>query len=248
MAKHVTHCTWEEVPHLPDGVKAELLDGIPPYQRAARSKGYPSLGAGAIYPLDEDDVVVADFELADHWPRAYGLDVGWNRTAAAWFARDEDTGVTYLYSEHYRGQAEPIIHVEAIKARGSWIPGVIDPAARSRSQKDGSQLLEDYQGMGLDLAPATNAVSAGILEVWQALSYGHLKVFASCNHWREEFRLYRRDEDGKVVKEDDHLMDATRYFYLSGRDLMTTRPSDAVEEELRWPYTRQQGGTGWMSN
>ena len=47
-------------------------------------------------------------------PRAYGLDVGWNKTAAIWGARNPETGVIYLYSEYYRGQAEPQVHVEAI--------------------------------------------------------------------------------------------------------------------------------------
>ena len=65
-----------------------------------------------------------------------GLDVGWNKTAAIWGARNPETGVLYLFAEYYRGQAEPQVHVEAIKQHGPWIPGVIGPAARGRSQRD----------------------------------------------------------------------------------------------------------------
>ena len=79
-----------------------------------------------------------DFAIPDHFPRVYALDVGWNKTAAIWGARDNEAGVIYLYSEHYAGQQEPILHAQAIKARGSWIHGVVDPAARGRSQVDGS--------------------------------------------------------------------------------------------------------------
>ena len=53
--------------------------------------------------------MVDPFELPLHWPRGYGLDVGWNRTAAIGGAHDRDTDVVYLWSEHYRGQAEPSV-------------------------------------------------------------------------------------------------------------------------------------------
>ena len=218
-------CTWDEVPHLDDEAKEELYDSYPPYQRKARTKGIPSLGSGAIYPIDETDIIVKPFEIPKHWPRGYGMDVGWNRTAAIWAARDPETSVIYLYSEHYKGKVEPLIHAEAIKARGEWIVGTIDPAAAGRSQKDGTQLLQVYQDLGLNLEPAVNAVEAGIYSVWQLLSADRLKVFEVCQHWLEEFRLYRRDEDGKIVKENDHLMDATRYLIISGRDLMHTKPA-----------------------
>jgi hypothetical protein len=41
-----------------------------------------------------------------------------------------------------------------------------------------------------------------------------------------EFRKYHRDDkgSGKIVKRDDHLMDATRYLIVSGRSRMTTAP------------------------
>lgn len=224
MSKFVVTATWDDVPHLSAEAKADLLAGIPPHQRDARTKGVPQLGAGAIYPVPESDFVVADFPIPPHFPRAYALDVGWNRTAVVWGARDNETSTVYLYSEHYRGNAEPVIHTQAIKARGLWIPGVIDPAARGRSQVDGEKLVRIYRELGLDLLPSNNAVEAGIYDVWQLLSGGGLKVFKSLSNWLMEFRLYRRDEKGQVVKERDHLMDATRYLILSGRNRMKVQP------------------------
>lgn len=225
-SKFVVMATWDDVPHLDDAVKKELWDSIPPFQRDARSKGVPQLGAGAIYPVPESDIVVPDFSIPDHWPRSYALDVGWNRTAAIWGAKDPETKIVYLYSEHYRGQAEPVIHAHSIKSRGEWIPGVIDPAARGRGQKDGAQLLEQYQDLGLDLTPAVNAVESGLYDVWMRMSGGKLKVFSSLSNWRSEFRLYRRDEKGAIVKKDDHLMDATRYLIVSGLDIAKVKPDD----------------------
>lgn len=219
----IVQCTWDDVPHLDAAAKAKLLARYPAYQRDARSKGIPQLGAGAIYPVPESEILVDPFELPDHWPRAYGLDVGWNRTAALWCAWDGDSDTMYLYSEHYRGQAEPSVHANAIRARGEWIPGVIDPAARGRSQADGRQLLQMYRDLGLELTEADNGVEAGIYSVFERLSAGRIKVFRTLQNWLSEYRLYRRDEKGRIIKVNDHLMDDTRYIAASGRAVATVK-------------------------
>jgi len=187
------------------------MKSIPPHQIEARTRGVPMLGSGAIYPVDEREIVVEAFEIPRYWPRGYGMDVGWNWTAAVWIAMDVDADVAYLYDAYKHAQAEPPIHAASIRARGSWIEGEIDPASRSRTQKDGDQLMELYSEQGLWLRPANSAVEAGILEMWQRLSTGRLKVFSHLQDWFTEFRIYRRDERGKIVKVNDHLMDATRY-------------------------------------
>jgi len=105
-SKFFVQATWDDVPHLDDQAKQALLASIPTYQREARSKGVPQLGSGAIYQIPEADIVVPDFALPDYWPRAYGLDVGWKKTAANWGARDDETGIVYLYSEHYVEQSD----------------------------------------------------------------------------------------------------------------------------------------------
>jgi phage terminase large subunit-like protein len=238
-SKFTVMATWDDVPHLDDAVKKELWESIPPFQRDARSKGVPQLGAGAIYPVPESDIVVDDFPIPEHWAKVYGMDVGWNRTAVVWGAIDRDTDTVYLFSEHYRGQAEPIVHAESIKSRGDWIPGVIDPASRGRSQVDGMQLYEQYLQMGLLLQPAVNAREAGLYAVWQRLSSGKLKVFKSLSSWLSEFRLYRRDEKGAIVKENDHIMDATRYLVMSGIDAASTEPRKQKQNH-------QHDAGGWM--
>ncbi len=224
MSKLVVGATWDDVPHLTAEQKAELWASIPPYQRDARSKGIPQLGSGAIYPVPESDIVCDPFDMPVYWPRGYGMDVGWNRTAVVWGAHDRDTDVVYLWSEHYRGQAEPSIHAAAIRARGEWMQGAIDPASRGRGQKDGEQLMENYIELGLSLSKAENGVEAGLFDVWQRLSTGRLKVFRTLQNWLAEYRLYRRDDKGAVVKTNDHLMDATRYFVVSGLQLCTVAP------------------------
>ncbi len=210
---------WDDVPHLSAEQKARMLAEAEVHLRDARSKGIPSIGSGAIYPVAEDEIVCDDFAIPGHWPKAYGLDVGWNCTAAVFGAIDRDADCLYLYSLHYQGQQEPSTHVAGIRGRGDWIPGVIDPASRGRSQKDGEQLLVNYRELGLNLIPANNSRESGLYEVHQRLATGRLKVFRSLKPWLAEYRIYRRDEKGHVVKEKDHAMDATRYLVVSGIDV-----------------------------
>src|SRR5262249_28450196 len=56
------------------------------HQRKSRTEGVPDLGAGAIFPIAESDIIVKDFPIPEYWPRSYGMDTGWNWTAAVWGA------------------------------------------------------------------------------------------------------------------------------------------------------------------
>lgn len=223
-SRYLVQAGWEHAPHLDEKTKTELLASTPPHLRDARSKGIPVLGSGAIYPVPWEDVSVKPFQIPDYWPRAYALDVGWRRTAALWGAWDPSDWTLYVYAEYYRGQAEPTIHASAIKARGEWIKGVIDPASNGKSQTDGEQLIALYKQNGLAITNADNSVEAGLYECWQGLSVGKIKVFSILGHFEDEYRMYRRDENGKIVKENDHLMDAFRYLVKSGRKVAQVKP------------------------
>jgi hypothetical protein len=227
-SKYRVDAGWDDVPHLDAATKAKLLRETMPYLRDARSKGIPSLGAGAIYPVPESEIIVDPFPIPRHWPKCYGLDVGWNRTAAIWLALDKNVDCAYAFTEHYRGQAEPSIHARAIKARGDWIPGAIDPASLGSSQKDGETLINLYRLEGLSLTSANNKLQGeegGLFAVWERLSTGRLKIFKTCQNLLNEYRFYRRDENGKIVKEDDHLMDALRYAVMTGLLIAKVQPA-----------------------
>jgi len=61
---------------------------------------------------------------------------------------------------------------------------------------------------------------------------GRLKVFSHLAEWFEEFRLYHR-KDGKVIKEFDDLMAATRYALMMLRF--------AITEPVKRPRMRPVG-------
>jgi hypothetical protein len=72
------------------------------------------------------------------------------------------------------------------------------------------------------------------------------KVMSDLTNWLREFRRYHRDDKGtgKIVKRDDHLMDATRYLVVSGRLLMRTKPKPP-QTYSHVPYYR--GPQSWMA-
>ena len=75
------------------------------------------------------------------------------------------------------------------------------------------------------------SVEAGLMDMLDRMQTGRFKVFRHLNDWFEEFRLYHR-KDGKVVKEGDDLMAATRYAIMMLRFAQTTTAYDAFRRPL----------------
>jgi hypothetical protein len=234
----------DDVPHLSAKEKAKILRGVPSWQLQARKSGIPGHGVGAIYPIPVQNMLIDPFQIPAHWPRSAGMDPGWNCTAVCWFAWDIDKGGAVMYDEYYVGQQHPAVHAAAINSRGRWIPIVIDPAAQKARGHDGERLLDVYRDLGLNVSEADNTVVSGIVKVWDMLSTSQLRVFRTCVNWQKEVGLYRRDEKGEIIKRNDHLMDATRYNAMSGRDVARVPP--ASEGGLPWfhwePGLATQGG------
>ncbi len=239
MGRKLVFCDWN-VPHLTEAMKSAQLLEMDPHLRDARTRGIPFLGSGAVFPVSPDVLEIKAFPIPDHWPRAFGLDVGWNRTAALWGAMDRSNDILYLYDEHYVAEENPSTHANAIMGfgiksnnRAKWIPGVIDPAARGRAQADGSRLISDYQALGLDIEAAQIKITdAAIHEVWLRLSSGRLKVFSHLQNFWKEYLLYRRDKNGKIIENKarpDHLMDCLKFLVVSGIERMKPVPYQGPE-------------------
>jgi hypothetical protein len=235
-----------DVPHIGPEERKRLEGTYQNFEKSARLRGVPSLGSGAIFPIDESDILVRPFEIPPWLRFAYGMDVGWNVTCGIFGAYDAEGDILYLIGEHYRSTAEPSVHAAAIRARaGGWMPGCIDPASKGRSQVDGRQLLELYQQLGLRLTPADNGLEAGIYKCWERLSTGRLKVFSNLQNWLAEYRVYRRDERGRVVAVMNHAMDATRYLVASGIDIAAQKPSAQRPGKSQHQYQYDSAAEMW---
>lgn len=206
---------WDDIPWMSEQTKSEILESTPPHLRETVSQGVPSVGDGAVYSTPLSSLIMKPedvFKIPAHYKKIFGMDVGWNRTAAVFGAIDPDTGVLYIYAEHYVSHQPPEVHAQRIKdIAGDWMVGAIDPASKVTTP-DGKDLLTTYRRLGLRLREANNAVESGIMKVESMMLAGKLKFFPhTTRNLQNEYLIYRRD-DNKIVKEDDHAMDALRYL------------------------------------
>jgi predicted phage terminase large subunit-like protein len=224
----------EECAAFPNGAHDDQVDGM--------TQALNQQFGGIVYSVPQAEITVEPFQIPDHWPRAYAMDVDWRATAVIWGAWDKQNDVVYLYSEYLRRDAEPVVHAEAIRSRGDWIRGVIDAASRGRSRSDGWRMIEMYRKFGLHLDTAATAMESGIYAVWQRMSCGRLKVFTSLANYLEARRLYRRDATGRLLNPNDYLVNCCQSLIVSGLSRMRTAP---VPEPTEYSY-QYFGEHSWM--
>lgn len=235
--RNVTNMTISDVGHYTEEQKAKIIEAYPPHEREARAQGIPMLGSGRIFPVAEEVIKETDLqEIPKHWKQIIAMDFGWDHpTAAVRFVYDEENDIIHLVSAYRQGEAIPLIHAAAIKPWGIWIP-VAWPHDALQHDKKGDQFMAIYRDEGLRMLSEHaqfpdkrgNSVEAGLMELLQRMQTGRFKVAASLQQWWEEFRMYHR-KDGKIIKERDDLMDATRYAmmmirYAIPQELAPVRP------------------------
>ncbi|MEQ9111212.1 MAG: terminase family protein [Rhodospirillaceae bacterium] len=219
--RHVTRMTLDDAPHFSDAQKARILSSYADYERDARARGQPKLGSGRVFAIDEDDIKEKAVDLPDHWPRLCGLDIGWDHpTAAVWMAWDRDTDTLHVYDAYRLRQQTPVVHAAAIKARGDWIPVAWPADALQHEKGSGKQIAEQYREQGVAMLPeaatfsdGSVSVEAGVFTLLDRMKTQRFKVAAHLSDWWEEFGLYHR-KDGRIVKERDDLLCATRYALM----------------------------------
>lgn len=233
--REIVTMTIDDAAHYTPEQRAKIIASYPPHEREARTKGVPSLGSGRIFPVSEEDVICDPFDVPSTWVQIVGIDFGWDHPfAAARCAWDRDNDVFYVTGEYRQREASPIIHAAAIKPWGEWIPVSWPHDGLQHDKGSGEQLAEQYRQQGLNMLESratfddgTNGVEAGISDMLQRMQTGRWKVFSNCQSWVEEFRLYHRD-DGKVVKERDDLLCASRYALMMKRYAEQQKRKSAV--------------------
>lgn len=220
----VVTMTIDDAEHYSPEERAKIIASYPAHEREARTKGIPSLGSGRIFPVEEELLRVAPFEIPKHWPQIGGLDFGWDHpTAAACLAWDRDADVIYVTKGYRQREATPVIHAAAVKPWGDWLPWAWPHDGLQHDKGSGDQLADQYRTQGLHMLrerstfeDGTNGVEAGLMEMLDRMQTGRFKVFATVGEFFEEMRLYHR-KDGKVVKERDDLISAARYALMMKR-------------------------------
>lgn len=240
--------TWDDAPHLTAERKAEMLEAIPHYQREMRSKGIPQLGSGAIYPIPDENIYSELERIPDHFARIAGIDFGWNFTAIVWLAIDRDADIIYIYDCLKLEKSLPSETALKIKSRGEWIPMAYPHDGHLPERRTGTIQKQPFIDNGVNMlsdiatdAQGSTSVEAGIMRIWERMRSGRLKVASHLKVFFEEKRLYRRDNLGRIVKKNDHVLDATRYAEMCLRFAKTkSEASKKNEDSFNWYENSQQ--------
>jgi phage terminase large subunit-like protein len=235
----VTQMTIDDAGHYTPEQRTAIKAAYPAHEREARAMGIPTLGSGRIFPVPEEQLRELPVTLPYFWPRICGLDFGWDHpTAAVWIAWDRDTDTVHVYDCYRVAEAIPVIHAATIKAKGAWIPVAWPHDGLQHDKGSGEALAQQYRDLGVAMLrdkathPPTkgekegtggNGVEAGLMDMLDRMQTGRFKVAKHLHAWWEEFRLYHRD-GGKVVKEGDDLMSATRYALMMIRHAKVQTP------------------------
>jgi phage terminase large subunit-like protein len=247
--RHVTLATWKDCPHLSEAWKKSAIEDwklSDPNSIESRINGTAAVGSGRIYPIDESFVIVPQFQIPSYWPKAYGLDPGWTNTAAVWIAEDPNTKIKYIYSEYKHGKVLYLIHADAIKNKGEWIPGAIDPHEARKPRDDGSTVQDYFMSLGLELYSDKCDGHAMRARIYGMYESGALKIMDNCTGLINEIRTYRYDMDDPnrpAEGQDDHRCDAKMYC-LSMFDKIAKSFAEIEEERSREKYRRNDDDYG----
>lgn len=242
MTRAVIRMTIDDAEHYTAEEKAAIIASYPPHEREARAKGIPTLGSGRIFPISQEKIEVEAFTIPSHWVELGGLDFGWDHpTAAVRIVWDRDDDKIFVTSAYKQKEATPVIHAAALKPWGASLEWAWPHDGYQHDKGSGKDLKSQYEDHGLNMLTehATYedggyGVEAGLMEMLDRMQTGRFKVFSHLHEWFEEFLLYHR-KDGKVVKEFDDLMSATRYAVM-----MKRFASPVDQDEWREP------DTGWI--
>lgn len=217
-----------------------------------------TLAEGLVYPNFKN--ALGEIPI-DVFPSEYviSLDYGtsnpfaailWSKRGEVWYGEKciyysgRDTGLQKT-DEEYLGMLNDMVgYLKAGRthlANDFWgntielndkFPTIVDPSAASFIT-----LLR--QSTWFNPIPADNEVINGIRNVNTAMARGVMKIDPSLEDWIKEAQSYIWDtqsSEDRPIKDNDHLMDATRYFVNTKRIVTSITNYDSILEGRRNDY------------
>ena len=194
--------------HLPDDYIPDILDTLPEKARARFRDGAWVKAEGAIYDRFDESMIVRFSDLPKRYDRyAAGQDFGLNITNVkiGWVGE-----IVYVLSDYGAYNMTTKSFNTELEARGWFdcpdglgLPVYCDPA--------GGERIQEITG-GIK---ANNSVESGIDFINAKIERRQFYVSEKCTGVLSEIWDYCRDEEGEIVKVNDHHMDALRYAVFS---------------------------------
>jgi PBSX family phage terminase large subunit len=195
--------------HLSDDYISDILDTLPEKQKARFRDGLWVKAEGVIYELFDETMILKPSDLPEDFDRfASGQDFGMTITNVLVGIKGNtvyvlrDYGSYNMTTKTFNGE---------LRQRGwfSWnnrgidFPVYCDPAG-------GERIQEITNGV-----KANNSVEPGIDYLNAKIERGQFFVSRTCTGVLSEIWDYCRDDDGEIIKINDHFLDALRYAVFS---------------------------------
>jgi PBSX family phage terminase large subunit len=198
----------DNLEHLPEDYISDILEALPEKQKNRFLYGLWGKQEGAIYEKFEESMIIKFSELPEKFDRyAAGQDFGLNITNVkiAWLG-----DVIYVLSDYGAFNMTTKSFNTELEARGWFecpdgmgLPVYCDPA--------GGERIQEVTGG----VKANNSVESGIDYINAKIERGQFFVCEKCTGVLSEIWDYCRDEEGEIVKVNDHYLDALRYAVFS---------------------------------
>lgn len=235
-------------PTLDESAKNAALGDTTDIWRRAREYG-DFVDVGGLIFNDYERWVVDPLEPQDLQGQdvVVGIDPGIRNAGFSWNAFDRENVCT-VFDEALLQNATVDEYVDDVRSKAArWglklseITFVIDPAARSRGQTNAESVETALARLGIYTVHGQNSVEAGINQINSRGAHRRYLVSRDCRLHRDQADEYaaedRDDGQFRVIKTNDHVLDAARYAVMH-------RPWDLVAETQE--ASRQLGG--WKPN
>jgi hypothetical protein len=219
----VIEASLDDASHLTDAQRAAIKASYTEQELATRYFGRDWQGGGPIYrtPVSEIAEDADPTTFGPHFTYGIGLDLSHAGAggifAAVFCAYDPISRLLHIFDGFKMKGALPEQHVSRILQTPVYDAPVAWPHDAHQGTVTGEDYATIYKRLGLRMLPqhaqfptGGYSLEAGLSLVDQWLSTGRLKVARHLHDWFAEYQTYERDENGKVIKSNDHMLDATR--------------------------------------
>ncbi|EAQ9051860.1 hypothetical protein D8V62_23780 [Salmonella enterica] len=236
---YLQSASWDQCPHFtPEMIEQELAK-YPEWQREMRRRGFPVLGTGAIFEIDDKELKLMEISPGDDWEVLGAVDWGESidPTVLIVALRNLLTDTSYIYDEIYLKGSEyersPKNLADIIKAKYPGLTVIVPhdhPALSQQLRGFGvNVMLQPFQNPPQSMLKIRRVdaqgsdvrdVETGLDEMRFMMQEGRLKVLQRCNKWFEEKASYYYEQNKntgavKRTEKNNHAIDASRYALLS---------------------------------
>lgn len=243
------HCSWADNPSLSEDEKKRLRDGTPEYLLDAREFGLPTFGHGKVFRMKESEIIVPDFkDIPLHFSLIYGLDpaaTSGGTYGVAMLAHDRDKDIVYVVKDYKKSNITPVEHHNNLMhIIPDGIVGITDPAGGGEDQHNKEKTLDFFRRMGRQLTVANKGSGrkeSTIDDIEMRCRSGKFKICEGCTDFLTEWRQYSRDDKGRIIKKNDHTLDACFYALSS-----ISHAKKIGEKDYLWYDNCDNNGVGIM--